>query len=511
MDLITQTGFDFGHRQNGIRVNHVTLPLWSKEDPRLFVLIHRQAIESDEVSEHLHKWIDLVFGFKQTGQAALDAVNVFHPATYFGMDTTLVEDELKRVALETMVKTYGQTPRKLFSQPHPPRTSNSDSSDTVSSSILSTFRAMPENKTIKKLRNAKLPRPLPSVKGIQWGTYLGSPAAPEPTVFLHKMVSGPIGSLAALQTNDVCALAPNMCLLVVYTKDQKQRGSSSATSVNSNSKHIDISWSSLLCYDKPDKIVRLKLKHNTPGINLCQLPDNDEVVCSAVAPDSRLIIFGALSGKLIVHRTNVMPNKSLDLEILPPVSLYCHTAKVTCLSVCGSFRIFVSGSDDETAAIWDLDSMSYIRSLTGHAGRVTSLAISSTCGDICTVCESGTGSHIRLWTINGSLVAAQDCRIPVRCVTFTNCDEGRAVNVLAGGLENGTVRMWSTWDLSLVRDVTTQSVHQPIVSIAFTYCSMVLYAATEGGCLVGWCRKDKEKEKQPLLITFLDTKSSSNT
>ena len=39
-----------------------------------------QAIESDEVSEHLHKWIDLVFGFKQTGQAALDAVNVFHPA-----------------------------------------------------------------------------------------------------------------------------------------------------------------------------------------------------------------------------------------------------------------------------------------------------------------------------------------------------------------------------------------------------------------------------------------------
>ena len=77
----------------------------------------------------------------------------------------------------------------------------------------------------------------------------------------------------------------------------------------------------------------------------------------------------------------------------------------------------------------------------------------------------GSGSHIRLWTINGSLVAAQDCRIPVRCVTFTNCDEGRAVNVLAGGLENGTVRMWSTWDLSLVRDVTTQSVHQPIVRL----------------------------------------------
>ena len=45
--------------------------------------------------------------------------------TYFGMDTTLVEDELKRVALETMVKTYGQTPKKLFSTPHPPRSAPS--------------------------------------------------------------------------------------------------------------------------------------------------------------------------------------------------------------------------------------------------------------------------------------------------------------------------------------------------------------------------------------------------
>lgn len=125
-------------------MNHVNLPPWARNDPRLFVLIHRQALESEQVSQTLCQWIDLVFGLKQKGKAAVQAINVFHPAvsasagvpgdalgggstpfqksflsqTYFGMDVSAVEDPVQRRALETMIKTYGQTPRQLFNGSH---------------------------------------------------------------------------------------------------------------------------------------------------------------------------------------------------------------------------------------------------------------------------------------------------------------------------------------------------------------------------------------------------------
>jgi hypothetical protein len=48
------------------------------------VSVCRAALEAPYVSAYLHKWVDLIFGYKQTGPAAVEADNVFYHLTYEG-------------------------------------------------------------------------------------------------------------------------------------------------------------------------------------------------------------------------------------------------------------------------------------------------------------------------------------------------------------------------------------------------------------------------------------------
>lgn len=72
-----------GRRHNGEVVEDVKLPPWASS-PLEFVKLMREALESDYVSRNLHKWIDLIFGCKQRGQAAIENDNLFYHVTYEG-------------------------------------------------------------------------------------------------------------------------------------------------------------------------------------------------------------------------------------------------------------------------------------------------------------------------------------------------------------------------------------------------------------------------------------------
>ncbi|XP_055363996.1 protein FAN isoform X2 [Betta splendens] len=119
--LKNKLSLDLGRRQNGRLVGDVVLPPWAS-DPSDFLQKHKAALESQYVSEHLHEWIDLVFGYKQKGDEARAAHNVFHPLTYEGsIDCDSIGDPDERIGMLTQILEFGQTPTQLFTSPHPQR------------------------------------------------------------------------------------------------------------------------------------------------------------------------------------------------------------------------------------------------------------------------------------------------------------------------------------------------------------------------------------------------------
>ncbi|CAD6185949.1 unnamed protein product [Caenorhabditis auriculariae] len=113
--------FELGTRDDGQKVEDVQLPPWA-QSPEHFVLMHRQALESDLVSCQLNQWIDLIFGYKQRGAEAVRATNVFYHLTYEGaIDLKTIDNPAQVEAVEQQISSFGQTPAQLLTEAHPPR------------------------------------------------------------------------------------------------------------------------------------------------------------------------------------------------------------------------------------------------------------------------------------------------------------------------------------------------------------------------------------------------------
>jgi hypothetical protein len=120
--LRNESSCPLGTMQDGSTVNDVQLPPWANNSPEKFIEIMRSALESEYVSENLHKWIDLIFGYKQRGQAAIENNNVFYYLTYEGaVDLNEITDPTVRHAMELQIEHFGQCPTQLLLSPHPKR------------------------------------------------------------------------------------------------------------------------------------------------------------------------------------------------------------------------------------------------------------------------------------------------------------------------------------------------------------------------------------------------------
>ncbi|XP_033625094.1 lysosomal-trafficking regulator-like isoform X2 [Asterias rubens] len=548
--FLNNEGFHFGVRQSGLVVNHVNLPPWAKGSARLFTQIHRQALESVCVSEYLHAWLDLVFGVKQQGSLAVEAVNVFHPATYFGIDTTAIKDPVKQRAVETMIKTYGQTPKQLFVNYHPPRIEADIFPDNFGMGTVGILVGLSQRQQTMKANaspDASVWGPVNTVKGMKWGNYLGSASSQDPVIRFQKQYPVPLDYLNPLPTGDVCAVAQHLCLLLMYSKE---KGVSSMNAVDikwsgiiswghadgvlrvhtkrkallllclvlllcsfdlvgvSSMNAVDIKWSGIISWGHADGVLRVHTKRKALPINLLHTTPTDKISCCSSISDCRLLFTGSVSGVIAAYPTRYNPDKQCNIEVVgAAVRLFGHTARIISLCVCRPYSIMVSAGEDGLCIIWDLNRLCYVRSLcddtgTGHLDSITAVTVSDVSGDIATASNSDDrGSEVRLWTVNASLVTKRVCDSSVHCLTFSNAPEGIAVNSLVAGCEDGVIRFWSSIDLTPVRVIVTKS-HTPIISLSFTNDSQFLAASDENGLLTMWGNKETNR-KVPKVEAFL--------
>ncbi|KAL5671813.1 hypothetical protein ACJX0J_016119, partial [Zea mays] len=82
-------------------MSDLALPSWATSAAD-FIYLHRDALESDRVSQQLHHWIDITFGYKLSGEASVEAKNVMLPSND-----------------PSRPKSIGR--HQLFTRPHPKR------------------------------------------------------------------------------------------------------------------------------------------------------------------------------------------------------------------------------------------------------------------------------------------------------------------------------------------------------------------------------------------------------
>ncbi|KAM7326605.1 hypothetical protein ACRRTK_015083 [Alexandromys fortis] len=388
--LFNSNNFDLGCKQNGTKLGDVILPPWAKGDPREFIRVHREALECDYVSAHLHEWIDLIFGYKQQGPAAVEAVNVFHHLFYEGqVDIYNINDPLKETATIGFINNFGQIPKQLFKKPHPPKRVRSRlNGDNMGISI-------PPGVTSDKLFFHHLDNLRPSLTPV-------------------KELKEPVGQIVCTDKG-ILAVEQNKVL-------------------------IPPAWNKTFAWGYADLSCRLGTYESDKAVTVYEcLSEWGQILC-AICPNPKLVITGGTSTVVCVWEMGTSKEKAKPLTLKQ--ALLGHTDTVTCATASLAYHIIVSGSRDRTCIIWDLNRLSFLTQLRGHRAPVSALCINELTGDI----VSCAGTHIHVWSINGNPIVSVNTFTgrsqQIVCCCVSEMNEWDTQNVIVTGHSDGVVRFW---------------------------------------------------------------------
>ncbi|XP_050525286.1 neurobeachin-like protein 2 [Daktulosphaira vitifoliae] len=375
--LKNMNNFDLGRLQSSKeRIGDVILPPWA-DSPEDFIYKHRKALESEYVSSHLHEWIDLIFGYKQKGQAAVDAMNVFYYCSYEGaVDLDAISDPIEREALEGMINNFGQTPSQLLREPHPSR--------------------LPLDKALERMMKSDSKKPDLTMMLKELSTfYVEITDSRYPMVFLSPPRSGPKGLLQTFMTDDTLVTVCENTLIGRHSWLPYDKHSNKGFTLDVDPSHI------LLKNKKDPNAYPMRSSSYHPSIEI-----NSHLF--AVSHDAKYL-FTAGHWDYSVKTFSFSRNKYLS-------SVIRHFDIVTCIALdsCGWYMI--SGSRDCTSVVWDVSNTNNVnpkpfQTLLGHDLPVTCVAIATELDMAVSGSEDGT---VNVYSIHQGLLV--HCLIPLGCV-----------------------------------------------------------------------------------------------
>ncbi|EPY52909.1 beige protein [Schizosaccharomyces cryophilus OY26] len=318
--FVNSNGFDFGARQNETKpISDVILPPWAKGDPAIFVQKNREALESKYVSSHLHEWIDLVFGYKQRGDEAVESTNVFHNLSYQGsIDLENIENEFELAAAVGIIHNFGQTPKQVFKKPHPPR--GPDFTDTPLGPYL--FGRFENN------------------MGLLFQSV-------SPIIIISKKIAH---------------------ILYDPTKDTLRAFSADCVPLSSYSNLI---WNGV------SSDVELVMEQTDSKLVVFEELHSDKITHLLVC-DERTFL--TASSDLTLRLWQLSDSKPVRLS--SKKVLYGHRANITSVAVCKAFSIIVSGDETGHLMVWDLNRAEFVRSVRVFRQSIQTISVNARNGEI---------------------------------------------------------------------------------------------------------------------------------
>ncbi|XP_072898011.1 protein FAN isoform X2 [Hemitrygon akajei] len=433
--IVNSLKLDLGTRQGGQAVDSVELPPWAS-DPDDFLQKNREALESQYVSEHLHEWIDLIFGYKQRGSEAIAAYNVFHPLTYEGgVDWDSIEDPNQKIAMLTQILEFGQTPKQLFSSPHPQRIT-------------------------PKFQNLS--------RGYSRGTSLTELSPGSPCEDSFEDLTEESQKLAWSNMSE---------LYIVYQqKIHKEAVTGIAVAGNGTSVFTTSQDSTLKMFSKETKLLQRSMSFSNMALSSCLLLGDTTVVCSSW--DNNVYFYSVAYGRrqdtLMGHddavskvcwfsdnlytsswdstvkvwkcvTADLSTSRKNSCELLAELE---HEAGVNTISLNPAGTMLVSGNKEGTISIWDLTNFTILHQVPCHVGTVNDVAFSP---DSRHVLSAGEDCCLKVIDVQtGMLISSLPSNQQQRCF----CWDGNAV---LSGSQSGELLVWDLMAAKITKKIPAHS------------------------------------------------------